>query len=107
MCDVMKAEYDGNAMFQPQANIQVRREYLLEDAFAATIAKGVNPLTRYQVQFVDQNFQVEDGLDGGGLFKEFMTLLTAEIFDTQYANFTETEKDRKLYPNILSAYNDP
>ena len=36
-----------------------------------------------------------------------MTLLTAEIFDTQYANFTETEKDRKLFPNILSAYNDP
>ena len=33
--------------------------------------------------------------------------MTAEIFDTQYANFIETEKDRRLYPNILSAYNDP
>ena len=49
MCDAMKAEHDGNTMFPQYANIQVRREFLIEDAFAATFAKGVNPLTQYRI----------------------------------------------------------
>jgi ubiquitin-protein ligase E3 C len=43
----------------------------------------------------------EEGIDGGGLFKEFMTKLTEIIFDPQYSFFTETH-ERKLYPNHLS-----
>ena len=31
--------------------------------------------------FIDSNFKVEDGIDGGGLLKEFMTILNEQIFD--------------------------
>lgn len=47
------------------------------------------------------------GIDAGGLFKEFLTKLTEKIFDPQFALFVETEIDRKQYPNVLSAYEDP
>jgi len=46
----------------------------------------------------------EMGIDAGGLFKEFMTKLNEKIFDPQYSFFVETEVERKLYPNLLSAY---
>ena len=46
------------------------------------------------------------GIDAGGLFKEFLTKLTEKIFDPQYGFFIETEIDRKLFPNLLSAYEE-
>ena len=49
----------------------------------------------------------EEGVDAGGLFKEFMTKLTDKIFDPQFALFVETEVHRKQYPNVLSAFEDP
>ena len=54
-----------------------------------------------RIQFIDEYGQAEDGIDGGGLLKEFMTKVTAEIFDLNRAFFSETEgKDRYLYPSI-------
>jgi len=47
----------------------------------------------------------EEGIDGGGLTKEFLTKLTQKIFDPHYDFFTETPVDHKIYPNYLSAYN--
>lgn len=49
----------------------------------------------------------EEGIDGGGLTKEFLTKLTQIIFDPHYAFFTETPIDHRLYPNYLSADNNP
>jgi hypothetical protein len=31
---------------------------------------------RLRIQFVDANYITEEGVDGGGLFKEFMTKIT-------------------------------
>ena len=50
---------------------------------------------------------MEDGVDGGGLFKEFITLLTTTIFDPNFSFFSETTHDRTSYPNVLSSVNDP
>ena len=44
----------------------------------------------------------EEGIDGGGLFKEFVTKLCDHIFDPEYAYFEENAKDRKLMPNANS-----
>ncbi len=63
---------------------------------------GEDIKNRFRIEFVDLNYITEEGVDGGGLFKEFMTKLTETIFDPQYAFFTETGPDRKLYPNYLS-----
>lgn len=83
--------------------IEIRREFILEDSFAKLFGMGEDIKNRLRIQFVDVNDIIEEGVDGGGLFKEFMTKLTGVIFDPQYAFFSETF-DRKLYPNHLSAH---
>ncbi len=83
------------------SNVQVRREYLLEDAFDKLYGLNEDIKNRFRIQFVDANYMTEEGIDGGGLFKEFMTKLTEIIFDPQYSFFSETY-ERKLYPNFLS-----
>jgi ubiquitin-protein ligase E3 C len=83
-------------------SFEIRREYLLEDAFEKLYGLGSDIKNRLRIQFVDVNYVTEEGVDGGGLFKEFITKLTEIIFNPQYAFFTETH-DRKLYPNYLSS----
>ena len=87
--------------------INVRREYLLEDALEKIIGGHINPRKQWQIVFIDENYQVEEGVDGGGLFKEFITLLTMTIFSPNFSFFSETSHDRTAYPNILSAMNEP
>lgn len=54
---------------------------------------------RIQVTFVNQHGVEEAGIDGGGVFKEYMDLLTKRAFDPQYALFLATE-DQVEIPNI-------
>ena len=58
------------------------------------------------IEFIDTFGNPEEGIDGGGLMKEFMTQLTKNMFDPQYGFFIETA-DRALYPNKLSAITHP
>jgi len=64
---------------------------LLEDAFLKLAHRGENIKQKVRIQFVDSNYIIEEGVDGGGLFKEFMMLVTGQAFDPQYAFFSETE----------------
>jgi ubiquitin-protein ligase E3 C len=57
---------------------------------------------KLKIKFMNELGQIEDGVDGGGLFKEFITKLCDKIFDPEYAFFKENEQDRKLLPNHLS-----
>lgn len=81
--------------------MEIRREFILEDAFERIYPLGEDFKNRQRINFVDLNYITEEGVDGGGLFKEFMTKLNEKIFDPQYSFFTETS-ERKLYPNYLS-----
>jgi len=45
----MKAEINHGDYYGMHTNIQARRDYILEDAFLATYAKGVDWRTRFQV----------------------------------------------------------
>jgi len=79
-------------------SVKIRRSHLYEDAM-----RELNPLKtglkgRIQVSFVDQFGLDEAGIDGGGLFKEFMTSLCKRAFDPQYGIFKQTENGL-LYPN--------
>jgi ubiquitin-protein ligase E3 C len=51
---------------------------------------------------MNEQGMAEEGIDGGGLFKEFVTKLCDNIFDPEYAYFEENENDRKLMPNANS-----
>lgn len=87
--------------------IEIRREFLLEDAFAQLYPKGGDGIKdRLRIHFVDRNYIIEEGVDGGGLTKEFITKTTDQIFDPHFAFFTETT-DHRIYPNHLAAHSHP
>jgi ubiquitin-protein ligase E3 C len=67
--------------------VDIRREYMLDDAFENIWNKNFDMKKHLKIRFIDEQHQVEDGLDGGGLLKEFMTKLTAEIFDINRCYF--------------------
>ncbi len=52
---------------------EIRREYLLEDAFEKLFPLGESIKDRLRIVFVDANYITEEGVDGGGLFKELLT----------------------------------
>lgn len=54
--------------------------------------------SRLQIRFIDQHGLEEAGIDGGGLFKEFMECLVKEGFDPNAGLFQATS-DNRLYPN--------
>ncbi len=51
-----------------------------------------------QITFIDQWGNEEAGIDGGGLFKEFLTSLIKEVFDTNRGLWRATEA-QEIYPN--------
>lgn len=59
--------------------VQVRRDTVVEDAYENL--KGKSLSGRLQVQFVNDHGLDEAGIDGGGLFKEFITLFSQQAFD--------------------------
>ena len=84
------------------AGIRVRRGNLLEDGMNALSAKLTESLEGIiRVQFVNEQGLDEAGVDGGGLFKDFLNDLITESFDPKFGLFVETP-ERMLYPNPAS-----
>ncbi len=54
--------------------------------------------SRIRIQYVDSYGEVEAGVDGGGLFKDFMENLVKEGFNPEVGLF-RTTPEQKLYPN--------
>jgi ubiquitin-protein ligase E3 C len=92
--------------FMHGEGLEIRREFLLEDAFNKIYHRREEIKDRLRIVFIDENFMQEEGIDGGGLTKEFLTKLTERIFDPHYGFFTETPVDHRLYPNYLSSINN-
>ena len=44
-------------------------------------------------------FKNSEGIDGGGIFKEFLNELIVDAFDPQRGLFEQTENHHELYPN--------
>ena len=70
----------------------------LQDGFEQLNKLGESLKSRIQILFIDQHGMEEAGIDGGGLFKEFMECLVKEGFDPNAALFKPTS-DNRLYPN--------
>ena len=45
----------------------------------------------FKIEFVNQHAMLEPGVDGGGLLKEFLTILTKKMFDPEQAFFKQSE----------------
>ncbi|KAI5078375.1 hypothetical protein GOP47_0006046 [Adiantum capillus-veneris] len=96
-----KEQYNVPSLF-PRMRIRVRRDRIVEDAFAALNTLPEEALQGLiRVTFVNEFGVEEAGVDGGGLFKDFMESITKAAFDIQYGLFKETP-DHLLYPNPAS-----
>ncbi|KAI9194675.1 hypothetical protein LWI28_008103 [Acer negundo] len=78
---------------------RIRRDHILEDAYSQMSALSEEDLQgAIRVSFVNELGVEEAGIDGGGIFKDFMENITRAAFDVQYGLFKETS-DHLLYPN--------
>ncbi|KAJ3156126.1 hypothetical protein HDU86_004094 [Geranomyces michiganensis] len=81
----------------PVARVTIRRQYVFEDGFTQLNALGASLKSRIAITFVSEQGLVEAGIDGGGVFKEFLTNLSKQAFDMNYGLFQATES-QLLYP---------
>mmetsp|Transcript_48511 Transcript_48511/g.147079 ORF Transcript_48511/g.147079 Transcript_48511/m.147079 type:complete len:588 (-) Transcript_48511:267-2030(-) len=80
---------------------QIRRNFLVEDGFAAFEGLTDEGQLRdvFRVEFIAPDGSPESGVDGGGLFKEFMVTICRAMFDPEFGMFTATS-DQTLYPSV-------
>ncbi|OZJ02434.1 hypothetical protein BZG36_04466 [Bifiguratus adelaidae] len=89
-------EYDP--FWFPNARATIRRSHVFEDGFTHLNALGPKLKGRIAISFIDEFGLTEAGIDGGGVFKEFLTSLAKQALDTNYGLFKATD-DQLLYPN--------
>ncbi|KJZ73217.1 hypothetical protein HIM_07414 [Hirsutella minnesotensis 3608] len=84
---------------------RIRRGNLFKDAMAQFYPLGDGLKDPIQITFVDQFDTPEAGIDGGGVTKEFLTSVTAEIFatsDNELTMFASNEQGL-LFPSPTAA----
>ncbi|KAI8331155.1 HECT-domain-containing protein [Chlamydoabsidia padenii] len=83
---------------RPHAVARIRRQHVFEDGFNQLYKLGPDLKKKITILFIDSFGMEESGIDGGGVFKEFLTSLGHEAFDTDYGLFSSTP-EQLLYPN--------
>ncbi|GMR36477.1 hypothetical protein PMAYCL1PPCAC_06672, partial [Pristionchus mayeri] len=83
-------------------DVSVRRTHLYEDALNDLSRQNSSSL-RLPLRVSMKNWvgMSEAGIDGGGIFREFLTEVVKEALDINRGLFTQT-KDHLLYPNPLA-----
>jgi hypothetical protein len=81
--------------------IRIKRDLIYEDSYSQLSGRIDKLKSRIKIVMLNEQGIEEDGIDGGGLFREFMDLLAKRIFDPQYSLFVENN-ERFLYPNPSS-----
>ncbi|KIO29730.1 hypothetical protein M407DRAFT_14471 [Tulasnella calospora MUT 4182] len=76
----------------------IRRSHISKDGYDTLNGLGHKLKRRIRITFIDQFGNEESGIDGGGVFKEFLTSLSKEAFDTDRGLWLAT-KQQALYPN--------
>jgi len=82
--------------------VRIRRDHIFEDARSELAGRSEEQIRqKIRVLFVDQWGKDEAGIDGGGVFKEFMHEVVKEGFGHKYALFQPSPTEQ-LYPNPKS-----
>lgn len=88
---------DDQNWIEPMKRVTIRRNLIIEDGFEQLNELGSQLKRRVAITFVSDQGLVEAGIDGGGVFKEFLTALTKEASDPQTGLFEETS-EHLLFP---------
>ncbi|XP_053680763.1 ubiquitin-protein ligase E3C [Anopheles nili] len=98
--DKLRTQGDLQGFLQgPSIHLTVRRSHLYEDAFdklSPTNEPDLRP--KFRIEMVNSVGLREAGIDGGGVFREFLSELIKLAFDPHRGFFMIT-KDNMLYPN--------
>jgi ubiquitin-protein ligase E3 C len=76
----MEAMMRGEDPMQSRQMVQIRRDRLYDDSMDQLSELGPKLKRRVQVSFINQHGAAEAGIDGGGVFKEFIDDLIKEAF---------------------------
>ncbi|PLW29099.1 hypothetical protein PCASD_19760 [Puccinia coronata f. sp. avenae] len=83
--------------------LNVRRPHVFQDLFHS-LARRTGDELKYRKMSV--RFYDEEGVDAGGVTREWLTILVKQMLDPNYALFTGSAADSKTYqPNRASAVN--
>jgi E3 ubiquitin-protein ligase HUWE1 len=94
---------NGRASFPP-LQLSVRRDQVFHDSF-----KSLYFQTGDQMKFgkLSIRFHGEEGVDAGGVTREWFQVLSRQMFDPGYALFIPVSSDRTTFhPNQLSSVNE-
>ncbi|KAJ3552359.1 hypothetical protein NM688_g4189 [Phlebia brevispora] len=100
----MRGYDDSRNRFRYTTRVTVRRENIAQDGFDKL--ESVDLKSPIAITFIDQFGQEEAGIDGGGVFKEFLTSLTKEVFDSDRGLWLANKKN-ELYPNPHTYATEP
>lgn len=90
--------HEFNSIGGPVISATIRRDHVAEDGMEQLNPHRSGLKHRVFVKFIDQFGIPERGVDGGGLYKEFLTSLAKEAFDTDRGLWRANER-QELYPN--------
>jgi len=81
--------------------LSIRRKHVFEDAYHQLRLRNADEMrSRLHI-----TFRNEEGVDAGGLSREFFGILAKEMFNPNYALFTSTEDGCTFQPNQHSSIN--
>eukprot|EP00826_Nyctotherus_ovalis_P054655 TRINITY_DN7175_c0_g1_i4.p1 TRINITY_DN7175_c0_g1~~TRINITY_DN7175_c0_g1_i4.p1 ORF type:complete len:394 (+),score=124.32 TRINITY_DN7175_c0_g1_i4:1343-2524(+) len=84
----------GREFVSPYCSIEVKRENLIETTLNAISNTNLNFKKQLKVSFAG-----EQGVDAGGVTKEFFQLVVKQIFDPSYSMFNYNEETRTFWFN--------
>ncbi|KAM0325364.1 hypothetical protein ACHAQA_007349 [Verticillium albo-atrum] len=84
--------------------LAVRREHVFHDSFRSLYFKSGDEMKYGKLNI---RFHGEEGVDAGGVTREWFQVLSRQMFDANYALFSPVSSDRTTFhPNKLSGIND-
>ncbi|KAK0162893.1 hypothetical protein PV327_006626 [Microctonus hyperodae] len=89
----------------PYLRLKVRRDSLIDDALVELEMVAMENPTDLKKQLVVE-FEGEQGVDEGGVSKEFFQLIVKEIFNPDYGMFTLQEETQTTWFNPTTFEND-
>ncbi|GAB1313177.1 E3 ubiquitin-protein ligase tom1 [Madurella fahalii] len=97
----------GHQQSRPQyqpLQLSVRREHVFHDSFKSLYFKSGPEMKFGRLNI---RFHGEEGVDAGGVTREWFQVLARQMFDPNYALFIPVSSDRTTFhPNKLSGIND-
>ncbi|KAK4190222.1 putative E3 ubiquitin-protein ligase TOM1-like protein [Podospora australis] len=97
-------QQDRRSGQHPSLQLSVRREHVFHDSFKALYFKSGDEM---KFGKLNVRFHGEEGVDAGGVTREWFQALSRQMFDPNYALFIPVSSDRTTFhPNKLSSINE-